>query len=97
MTVSIASNYKIPVDASANVHSVSAVGERYIDLVSTGAPGKYFSSGQTITKGAVPSEIESALDNSIAGWPRAHGEDRLCCSTRPRKRWVGTRTRVATV
>lgn len=44
VTMSIASNYKIPVDASANVHSVSAVGEQYIDLVSTGAPGKYFSS-----------------------------------------------------
>lgn len=67
VTMSIASNYKIPVDASANVHSVSAVGEQYIDLVSTGAPGKYFSSGQTITKGTVPSEIGPALDNSNRG------------------------------
>ncbi|QUR65935.1 MCE family protein [Mycobacterium spongiae] len=67
VTMSIASNYKIPVDASANVHSVSAVGEQYIDLVSTGNPGKYFSSGQTITKGTVPSEIGPALDNSNRG------------------------------
>ncbi|OSC42016.1 virulence factor Mce family protein [Mycobacterium decipiens] len=66
-TMSIDSNYKIPIDASANVHSVSAVGEQYIDLVSTGNPGKYFSSGQTITKGTVPSEIGPALDNSNRG------------------------------
>ena len=50
-TMSIDSHYKIPIDATANVHSVSAVGEQYLDLVSTGNPGKYFSAGQTITKG----------------------------------------------
>ena len=44
-TMSIDSDYKIPVDAVANVHSVSAVGEQYLDLVSTGNPGKYFSAG----------------------------------------------------
>ena len=49
-TMSIDSRYKIPVDAIANVHSVSAVGEQYLDLVSSGNPGKYFSEGQTITK-----------------------------------------------
>ena len=53
--MSIDSRYKIPIDASANVHSVSAVGEQYLDLVSNGNPGKYFSPGQTITKGTVPS------------------------------------------
>ena len=42
-TMSIDSRYKIPVDATANVHSVSAVGEQYLDLVSTGNPGKFFS------------------------------------------------------
>lgn len=67
VTMSIDSNYKIPIDSSANVHSVSAVGEQYIDLVSTGNPGKYFSSGQTVTKGTVPSEIGPALDNSNRG------------------------------
>src|SRR5246127_3681395 len=30
--MSIARQYKIPLDASANVHSVSAVGEQYLDL-----------------------------------------------------------------
>ena len=35
-TLSIDNRFKIPVDAWANVHSVSAVGEQYIDLVSEG-------------------------------------------------------------
>jgi phospholipid/cholesterol/gamma-HCH transport system substrate-binding protein len=51
----------------ANVHSVSAVGEQYLDLVSSGNPGKYFSDGQTITKGTVPSEIGPALDTANRG------------------------------
>jgi len=66
-TMSIDSRYKIPIDATANVHSVSAVGEQYLDLVSTGNPGKYFSEGQTITKGTVPSEIGPALDTANRG------------------------------
>ena len=66
-TMSIASHYKIPIDASANVHSVSAVGEQYLDLESSGNPGKYFSEGQTITKGTVPSEIGPALDTANRG------------------------------
>ncbi|MGB6764525.1 MCE family protein [Mycobacterium sp.] len=66
-TLSIDSSYKIPVDASANVHSVSAIGEQYLDLVSTGNPGKFLSPGQTITKGTVPSEIGPALDAANRG------------------------------
>ncbi len=66
-TLSIDSRYKIPVDASANVHSVSAIGEQYVDLVSTGNPGRFFSPGQTITKGTVPSEIGPALDAANRG------------------------------
>jgi phospholipid/cholesterol/gamma-HCH transport system substrate-binding protein len=66
-TLSIDSRCKIPVDASANVHSVSAIGEQYLDLVSTGNPGKFFSPGQTITKGTVPSEIGPALDAANRG------------------------------
>jgi phospholipid/cholesterol/gamma-HCH transport system substrate-binding protein len=66
-TMSIDSRYKIPIDATANVHSVSAVGEQYLDLESTGNPGKFLSSGQTITKGTVPSEIGPALDTANRG------------------------------
>ena len=66
-TLSIDSHYKIPTDAVANVHSVSAVGEQYLDLVSTGNPSQVFSPGQTITKGTVPSEIGPALDSANRG------------------------------
>jgi phospholipid/cholesterol/gamma-HCH transport system substrate-binding protein len=62
VTMSIDDSYKIPVNAIANVHSVSAIGEQYMDLVSKGSPGKFFSPGQTITKGTVPEDIGKALD-----------------------------------
>ncbi|MBI2703460.1 MULTISPECIES: MCE family protein [Mycobacterium] len=65
--MSIADRFKIPVDASANVRSMSAVGEQYLDLVSSGNPARYFSPGQTITKGTVPSEIGPALDAANRG------------------------------
>lgn len=67
-TMSISDKYKIPpADATANVHSVSAVGEQYLDLVSDGNPGQYFSAGQTITKSTVPEEIGPALDAANKG------------------------------
>jgi phospholipid/cholesterol/gamma-HCH transport system substrate-binding protein len=66
-TMSIASQYKIPLDASANVHSVSAVGEQYLDLVSEGKAKGFFSPGQTMTHGTVPSEIGPALDTANRG------------------------------
>lgn len=73
VTMSIDDRYKIPVDASANVHSVSAVGEQYLDLVSTAGPGRFLSPGQTIAKGTVPAEIGTALDavqRGLAALPR---------------------------
>jgi phospholipid/cholesterol/gamma-HCH transport system substrate-binding protein len=66
-TMSIANQYKIPLDASANVHSVSAVGEQYLDLVSEGKAQGFFSPGQTMTHGTVPSEIGPALDTANRG------------------------------
>jgi phospholipid/cholesterol/gamma-HCH transport system substrate-binding protein len=66
-TMSIADKYKIPLDASANVHSVSAVGEQYLDLVSPGKARGFFSPGQTMTNGTVPSEIGPALDTANRG------------------------------
>ena len=65
--MSIANRFKIPIDATAHVHSVSAVGEQYLDLVSVGNPGTYFSPGQTITNGTVPTEIGPALDATNRG------------------------------
>ena len=66
-TMSIDDRYKIPVDASANVHSVSAIGEQYLDLVSTGNPGQYLASGATITDSTVPSEVGPAIDAAQQG------------------------------
>ena len=66
-TMSIDNRYKIPADATANVHSVSAIGEQYLDLVSTGNPGQYYSNGQTIATGTVPSEVGPALDAANRG------------------------------
>jgi phospholipid/cholesterol/gamma-HCH transport system substrate-binding protein len=65
--MSIGNNYKIPVDASANVHSVSAIGEQYLDLVSPTNSNQYLSNGQTITKSTVPSSIGPALDAANRG------------------------------
>ncbi|HZQ30804.1 MAG TPA: MCE family protein, partial [Mycobacterium sp.] len=66
-TMSIGDGYRIPVNASANVHSVSAVGEQYVDLVSTGNESQYFHDGQTITNTTVPSEVGPALDAANRG------------------------------
>ena len=66
-TMSIDNRYKIPADASANVHSVSAIGEQYLDLVSTGNPGQYLNPGTTITDSKVPSEVGPALDAANQG------------------------------
>ena len=65
-SLSIDDKYKIPVDASANVRSVTAVGEQYIDLVSETNPGQYFEAGQTITKSTIPTPIGPALDRANA-------------------------------
>ena len=68
-TMSIDDRYKIPADATANVHSVSAIGEQYLDLVSTGNPGQYLSPGYTIPvdRSTVPSEVGPALDAANEG------------------------------
>ncbi len=73
-TLSIDDSVKIPVDSTANVHSVSAVGEQYLDLVSEGNPGQFLAAGQTITKGTVPEDIGTALsavDRGLAALPKA--------------------------
>ncbi|MDR3662853.1 MAG: MlaD family protein [Mycobacterium sp.] len=67
VTMDINNDLKVPVDAEANVHSVSAVGEQFIDLVSPNQPNQYFAPGQTITKGSVPKEVGPALDAAENG------------------------------
>ena len=67
VTMDIDNSTKLPVDTVANVHSVSAVGEQFLDLVSTENPGQYFKDGDTITKGRVPAEVGPALDAAQRG------------------------------
>ncbi|EHI12218.1 MCE family protein [Mycolicibacterium thermoresistibile] len=72
-TMSISERYRIPVDVTANVHSVSAIGEQYLDLVATDGGGQYLSDGDTITEATVPAEIGPALDTvdrALAALPR---------------------------
>jgi phospholipid/cholesterol/gamma-HCH transport system substrate-binding protein len=66
-TMSIDNRYKIPVTAVAHVHSVSAIGEQYLDLVASGDEQKYLAEDQTITKGTVPDEVGPALDAANRG------------------------------
>ena len=61
-TLRIADKFQIPVDASANVRSVTAIGEQYLDLVADGKTDQYFKPGQTITKSTVPQPVGPALD-----------------------------------
>lgn len=65
--MSIDDSYEVPVNATANVHSVSAVGEQYLDLVSTGDENKYLSAGQAVAAGTVPQDIGTALDTINRG------------------------------
>ncbi|MGK2854982.1 MAG: MCE family protein [Microbacteriaceae bacterium] len=67
VAMNIEDGTKVPVDTVANVHSVSAVGEQFLDLVSTANTGQYFKEGDTITKGRVPAEVGPALDSAQRG------------------------------
>ena len=64
-TLRIDNRYKIPIDSVPNVHSVSAIGEQYLDLVSTGNQGQYYQNGQTIT--ALGSQITRRPRSRAAG------------------------------
>ena len=63
-TMRISNRFKIPVDAVANVHSVTAIGEQYLDLVSQDEPGQFLKNGDTITKGTIPTPVGPALDRA---------------------------------
>lgn len=66
-TMSIDDDFRIPADAVANVHSVTAIGEQYVDLVSDSGSGQYLADGQTVAQGTVPSEVGPALDQANKG------------------------------
>ena len=79
-------------DSSANVHSVSAVGEQYLDLVSDGqAPAQYFCGPEQTDH----QEHRAKRDRPGAGhrqpwvWRCCRRTRSASCSTRRRKRSVG--------
>ncbi|EUA22645.1 mce related family protein [Mycobacterium xenopi 3993] len=88
-TMSIDNRYPIPRDASANVHSVSAVGEQYLDLVSMSNRGPYVENGQTIANSKVPSQIGPALDaanRALEALPKTRSRP---CFPRRQLLWAG--------
>ena len=61
----LSKKFKIPSDAIANVHSVTAIGEQYLDLVSPNSGSvDYLKSGDTIKKGTVPTPVGPTLDRA---------------------------------
>jgi len=64
-TMRVSKKFKIPSDAVANVHSVTAIGEQYLDLVSpTNGSGSYLKNGDVIKKGTVPTPVGPTLDKA---------------------------------
>lgn len=69
---------KIPVDARAEVHSRSAIGEQYVDLVPAGLDGPYLQEGDLIPadRTSVPQDIAPMFDTVNKGL-EAIPEDKL--------------------
>lgn len=67
--LSLKSEYKIPSQLRAEVHSQSAIGEQYVDLKPTTAAGRDLRSGDVIplTETSVPPDIDSLLDATNRG------------------------------
>jgi phospholipid/cholesterol/gamma-HCH transport system substrate-binding protein len=67
--LSLNSDIKIPSDVNAEVHSVSAIGEQYIDLLPRSAEGPPLKDGAVIPVGqtSVPPNISSLVDATNKG------------------------------
>jgi phospholipid/cholesterol/gamma-HCH transport system substrate-binding protein len=67
--LSLDSRYSIPAQLRAEVHSVSAIGEQYVDLVPRGAAGAPLKEGDVIASAdtAVPPDFDSLLDATDRG------------------------------
>jgi phospholipid/cholesterol/gamma-HCH transport system substrate-binding protein len=65
-TLSMNSSVKIPADVTAEVHSRSAIGEQYIDMVPTALDGPYLHDGSLIpaAQTTVPQDIAPMLDTA---------------------------------
>ncbi|OZF53149.1 Mce family protein [Rhodococcus sp. 14-2470-1b] len=62
--VSLESDVDVPADTTAEVHSMSAIGEQYIDMVPSSDEGPYLSEGAVIAKGrtSVPEPVGPTID-----------------------------------
>ncbi|MGC0364388.1 phospholipid/cholesterol/gamma-HCH transport system substrate-binding protein [Rhodococcus sp. 27YEA15] len=77
-TLDMDSAVKIPVAARAEVHSRSAIGEQYVDLVADIAEGPYFGNGDVVpeSRSSVPQDIAPLLD-TVSASLEAIPEDKL--------------------
>ncbi len=67
--LSLNSNVKIPADLDVEVHSVSSVGEQFVQLLPRRADGPVLKNGDVIPKDrtSVPTDINKVLDNTNRG------------------------------
>lgn len=67
-TLSLVKSPRIPADSRANVRSVSAVGEQYVDLTPTDADGPYLEDGSVIPREntSIPQAVGPMLDQVSA-------------------------------
>ncbi|KUI04790.1 MlaD family protein [Mycobacterium sp. IS-3022] len=64
-TLSLGTSPKIPADLIAEVHSVSAVGEQYVDLLPRNSSPPYLHSGSVISAATVPPPTGPMLDKAV--------------------------------
>jgi phospholipid/cholesterol/gamma-HCH transport system substrate-binding protein len=67
--LSLESKYKIPANSVANVHSQTAVGEQFVELVPSGDDGPKLRNGDTIPvdRTSLPPDINAILSTTNAG------------------------------
>lgn len=75
-TLSLKSGIDIPSDVKAEVHSVSAVGEQYVELIPRSANGAPLKDGDVIpvSDTSVPPDINSLLDSANSGLEAIPGD-----------------------
>ncbi|OZF40970.1 Mce family protein [Rhodococcus sp. 14-2483-1-1] len=62
--LSLESDVAVPADTEADVHSMSAIGEQYIDIVPDSSDGPYLSDGSVISRDrtSVPDQVGPTID-----------------------------------